>query len=269
MSTKIHPTAVVDPAARIADTAVVGPLCVVGPDVQLDDGVELMSHVVVAGHTHIGADTRVFPFASLGQEPQIYGDADKRGRLEIGRDTVIREHVTVNIGSPRQEGLSRIGNACLLMIGAHVAHDCVLGDRVIMANNVALGGHVTVGEQVFIGGLSAVHQRVRIGDHAFIGGMTGVEQDVIPYGMVVGDRGHLEGLNIVGLKRRGFDNETIHRLRNAFRSLFFGQGEWATRIDELNRDFGEDPAVALLLDFLRGNTDRNILKPRYRLSDAA
>ena len=197
--TNIHPTAVVDPKAEIASTALIGPYCVVGPDVRLGESVELLSHVAVAGRTTIGDGTRIFPFASIGHRPQDLKYRGEPSTLDIGKNNQIREHVTMNPGTEGGGMVTRVGNDCLFMASAHVAHDCILGDNVIMANNATLAGHVTVGEFAFLGGLSAVHQFVRIGKHAMIGGMSGVEGDVIPFGTVIGNRAHLNGLNIVGL----------------------------------------------------------------------
>jgi len=223
----IHPTAVIEPGARLAESARVGPYCVVGSEVELQDGVELVSHVVVAGRTVVGADTRIFPFASIGHRPQDLKYQGEKSRLEIGRRYIVREHVTMNPGTSGGGMLTRVGDGCLFMVGAHVAHDCRLGDDVIMANNATLAGHVAIGDYAILGGLSAVHQFVRIGKHAMIGGVTGVERDVIPYGQVVGDRARLVGLNIVGLQRRGFSREQVQALRTAYQMLFGEAGTLA------------------------------------------
>jgi len=260
--TMVHPTAVVDAAARLGDNVRIGPFCVVGPDVVLGDGVELKSHVVVEGRTRLGDGVRVYPFASLGHAPQDLKYSGEPSALVVGAGTVVREHVTMNPGTEGGGMLTEVGENCLVMVGAHVAHDCRLGNHVILANNATLAGHVRVGDFAILGGLSAVHQFVRIGEHAFIGGMTGVEQDVIPYGMVTGERGHLSGLNLVGLKRRGFDREAIHALRAAYRTLFNGDGEMAGRIDRVAQRYGEAVPVRQLLAFLGDGSDRKVLKPR-------
>ncbi len=262
MTVFVHPTAVVDPAASVGDGVSIGPLCVVGGEVVLEDGVELLSHVVATGRTRIGAGTRIHPFAVLGTAPQDVGYRGESSAIVIGRDCVIREHVTINPGTARGRLETRIGDRCFLMVGSHVAHDCILGDRVIMANNATLAGHVTVGRDVILGGLTAVHQFVRIGDHAFIGGMTGVERDVIPFGMVVSERGHLAGLNLVGLRRRGFDHAEIHKLRAAFRTLFHGDGEWTGRLDHVAAAYGDVAAVRQVLEFIRADSRRKILQAR-------
>ena len=222
--TGIHPTAVVEKGAELGVGVQVGPFCCVGPHARLADGVELKSHVVVEGHTEIGANTRVFPFASLGTQPQDLKYKGEVSRLVIGANNVIREHVTMNPGTEGGGLETRVGNNCLFMVGAHVAHDCQLGDHIILVNNATLAGHVGIEDFAIVGGLSAVHQFVRIGRHAMIGGMTGVTQDVIPYGSVTGNRAKLEGLNLVGLKRRNFDRETIHALRQAYRLIFAQEG---------------------------------------------
>ena len=262
MTGAIHPTAVVDPAATLGDAVSIGPFCVVGPQVSLGDGVRLESHVVVEGKTAIGGGTRIFPFASIGHIPQDLKFHGEESRLEIGRDCTIREHVTMSPGTSGGGMLTRVGDNCLIMVGAHVAHDCLIGDHVILVNNATLGGHVEIGDHAILGGLSAVHQFVRIGEHAFIGGMAGVEQDVIPFGMVVGERGHLNGLNLVGLKRRGFDRQAIHGLRQVYRTLFQGDGELADRVDAVARSHGEDGPIGQLLEFLRQSGKRGVVQPR-------
>ncbi len=258
----IHPTAVVEDGAAIAPGATVGPFCVVGAEVVLDDGVELVSHVAVAGRTTIGPGTKVWPFASIGHQPQDLKYAGEASSLEIGSGNMIREHVTMNPGTSGGGMLTRVGNGGLFMMGAHVGHDCMLGDHVIMANNATLAGHVEVGDHAFLGGLSAVHQFVRIGTSAMIGGMTGVEKDVIPFGMAIGNRADLGGLNLVGLKRRGFDRDTIHALRTAYRELFYGEGSLQQRapgVAEAHPDVG---AVRELIDFVLADTARSFCTPR-------
>ena len=257
----IHPTAVVEPGARIAETARVGPYCVVGPEVELQPGVELVSHIAVAGRTVVGAETRIFPFASIGHQPQDLKYQGERSRLEIGRRNVVREHVTMNPGTRGGGMLTRVGDGCLFMVGAHVAHDCRIGDNVIMANNATLAGHVTVGDFAILGGLSAVHQFVRIGKHAMIGGVTGVERDVIPYGQVVGDRARLVGLNIVGLQRRGFSREQVQALRTAYQMLFGEAGTLAERVDEVARQFSDEP-VRDIVEFIRADSQRGLCRPQ-------
>ena len=264
MAQSIHPTAVVDPAATLGDAVTIGPYSVVGSGVTLKDSVRLESHVVIEGNTVIGEGTRIFPFASIGHIPQDLKFHGEKSRLEIGAHCSIREHVTISPGTEGGGLLTRIGDHCHIMIGAHIGHDCLIGSHVILVNNATLGGHVEIGDHAILGGLSAVHQFVRIGEHAFVGGLTGVEQDVIPYGMVVGERGYLNGLNLVGLKRRGFDRETIHTLRRVYRILFDGEGdgELAGRIESVAGDHGEDGPIGQLLVFLRESGKRGVVQPR-------
>ena len=258
----IHPTAVIEPGARLAETVRVGAFCVVGPEVELQDGVELVSHVVVAGRTVIGAETRIFPFASIGHQPQDLKYRGEKSRLEIGRRNIVREHVTMNPGTTGGGMLTRVGDGCLFMVGAHVAHDCWLGDNVIMANNATLAGHVAIGDFAILGGLSAVHQFVRIGKHAMIGGVTGVERDVIPYGQVVGDRARLVGLNIVGMQRRGFSREQVQALRTAYQMLFGEAGTLAERVDEVARQFVDVESVRDIVEFIRADSQRGLCRPQ-------
>ncbi|MBX9634406.1 MAG: acyl-ACP--UDP-N-acetylglucosamine O-acyltransferase [Magnetospirillum sp.] len=258
----IHPAAIVDPKARVADTATVGPFCVVGPEVELADGVELLSHVVVAGHTYVGEGTRIFPFASIGHQPQDLKYKGEPSTLTIGKNCQIREHVTMNPGTEGGGMKTVVGDNCLFMASAHVAHDCILGNNVIMANNATLAGHVVVGDFAFLGGLSACHQFVRIGKHAMIGGMSGVEADVIPFGIVIGNRAHLNGLNIVGLKRRGFSREDIHTLRNAYRLLFAPEGTLQERVSDVAEQFKENLAIMEVVEFIRSDSSRQLCTPQ-------
>ncbi|CAO3355752.1 acyl-ACP--UDP-N-acetylglucosamine O-acyltransferase [Azospirillum melinis] len=262
MTVTIHPSAIVDPAAKLGEGVNIGPFCVVGPDVTLGDGVRLVSHVAVDGRTSIGADTVIYPFASIGHRPQDLKFHGEPSELVIGARNQIREHVTMNPGTEGGGMITRVGDDGLFMMGSHVAHDCVVGDHVIMANNATLGGHVTLGDYVIIGGLSAVRQFVRIGSHAMIGGMSGVENDVIPFGLVMGDRARLAGLNLVGLERRGFKKDDIHALRAAYRMLFGPEGTFAERVDGVGRDFGERALISDVLSFIRAKEARSLCQPR-------
>lgn len=265
--TDIHPTAIVEDGADLGEGVKIGPYSVVGPQVRLGDGVQLESHVVVGGDTTIGANTRIFPFASIGLQPQDLKYKGEASRLEIGCNTVIREHVTMNPGTEGGGMLTKVGNNCLFMVGAHVAHDCRISDSVILVNNATLAGHVELGEFAIVGGLSAVHQFVRIGKHAMIGGMSGVENDVIPYGTVTGNRAHLSGLNLVGLKRRGFDRETIHAMRNAYRLLFAHEGTMDERVKDVAEMFADNEPVMEIVNFIDVGSSRAICQPK--LDDAA
>ncbi len=262
-----HPTAVVAPDAALGDDVAIGPYCVVGADVTLDDGVRLISHAVVEGRTHIGARTTIYPFASIGHRPQDLKYAGEPSRLEVGCDCVIREHVTMNPGTAGGAMLTKVGDHCLFMVGTHVAHDCIIGDHVVMANNATLGGHVIVEDWAILGGLTAVHQFVRIGRHAIVGGMSGVEHDVIPYGSVMGDRARLAGLNLVGLRRRGFDRDTIHDLRRAFRLLFADEGTMAERLTDVAELFGDNEPVMDIVNFIQIDSERSICQPKGDGSD--
>lgn len=263
----IHPTAIVEDGAELGEGVKIGPYCIVGPEVKLGDGVELISHVVVAGVTTVGANTRIFPFASIGHQPQDLKFKGEVSRLEIGCNNMIREHVTMNPGTEGGGLLTKVGNNCLFMMGAHVAHDCQVADNVILVNNATLAGHVEIDEFAIVGGLSAVHQFVRIGRHAMIGGMSGVENDIIPYGSVTGNRAHLQGLNLVGLKRRNFDRDTIHSLRSAYRLLFAQEGTMSERIEDVKELFADNEPVMEIVDFIKSESSRSICQPKQ--DDAA
>jgi UDP-N-acetylglucosamine acyltransferase len=260
--TDIHPTAVVAAGAKIGVDVTIGPFCVVGDDVVLGDGVRLRSHVVVDGRTRIGAGTRVFAFAALGNPPQDLKYHGEPSELVIGDNNTIREHVTMNPGTEGGGMLTSVGDNCLFMVASHVAHDCHIGNNVILANNATLAGHVTVGDFAIIGGLAAVHQFVRIGAHSIVGGMSGIENDLIPYGSAMGERARLRGLNLVGLQRRDFSRDQIHTLRTAYRLLFAAEGTMSERLDDVVRLYGDNEAVHEIIDFIRGETSRAILQPK-------
>ncbi len=256
----IHPSALVDPAAFLGHDVRIGPFCVVGPDVVIEDGVELISHVVVDGHTRIGAEATLFPFCTVGLAPQDMKYNGETTRCEIGARTRIREHCTIHRGTATGRGVTSVGADCMLMAVAHVAHDCSVGDHVIIANNVVMGGHVSIGDHAVIGGSAAIHQFVRIGRAAMIGGVSGVEGDVIPFGSVIGNRARLAGLNVVGLKRRGFEKAAITSLRSAFRSLFKSEGVFAHRLEETRAAFGQDRLVAEVLAFIDAESHRGLIR---------
>lgn len=261
----IHPTAIIDPAAQIAEGCVIGPYCVIGPKVRLDAGVELKSHVVVDGLTHIGEGTVIFPFASIGTPPQDLKFSGEESRLIIGKHNRIREHVTMNPGTKGDHLETRVGDNGLFMVGAHVAHDCQLGNNVILANNATLAGHVHVGDHAIIGGLSAVHQFVRIGAHVMIGGMSGVENDVIPYGLVMGERARLAGLNLIGLERRGFAREDVQTLMKAFKYLFNdSDGTLAQRLDHIRDEYTDHQLVQDVITFASQEKTRPLCQPKAR-----
>lgn len=263
MTSSIHPSAVVESGAIIGEGTSIGPYCVIGAEVKLGRNVVLHSHVCVAGNTEIGDNTQIFPFASLGHAPQDLKFKGEKSRLVIGKNNTIREHVTMNPGTEGGGMLTKVGDNCLFMVSTHVAHDCMLGNQVIMANNATLAGHVHVGDGAVIGGLSAVHQFVRIGAGAMIGGMSGVESDVIPYGSVVGERAWLAGLNLVGLKRRKLERSDIHALRNAYKHLFLSdEGTLAERAEQVRAEHGTVAVVAEVLRFMGAQTSRKMLMPR-------
>ncbi|MEM9060149.1 MAG: acyl-ACP--UDP-N-acetylglucosamine O-acyltransferase [Pseudomonadota bacterium] len=258
----IHPTAIVEDGATLGADVKIGPYSVIGPDVVLGDGVELMSHVVVAGHTKIGDETRIWPFASVGHRPQDLKYAGEKSYLEIGARNMIREHVTLNPGTEGGGLVTRVGNGNLFMMGSHVGHDCQVGDSCVLANNATLAGHVEIGDFAILGGLSAVQQFSRIGMHVMVGGMSGVEKDVIPFGSVIGNRAHLGGLNLIGLKRRGFDRDTIHALRSAYREIFSGDGHLMDRAAEAADRYASIEAVQEITSFILADPGRNFCTPR-------
>lgn len=258
----IHPTAIVDGGAKLGDGVRIGPYCIVGENVEIGDQVELVSHVVIDGHTRIGARAKIYPFASLGHAPQHLKFAGDAGTLVIGSDAVIREHVTMNPGTPFGGMETRVGDHCYFMVATHVAHDCQVGSHVVFANNATLAGHCQVGDYAILGGLAAVHQWVRIGQYAFIGGTSGVENDVIPFGSVLGNRAYLGGLNIVGLKRHGFGREQIHTLRQAYRLLFSNEGTLAERVEDVASLFPDHSLVQEVVEFIRNGSDRALCMPR-------
>ncbi len=257
----VHPTAIVDPRAELAAGVEVGPYAVIGPHVRLMDGVRVAAHAVIDGRTVIGAGSQIFPFASIGQIPQDLKYKGEPSELAIGANNTIREYVTMNPGTTGGGMVTRVGSHCLFMVGVHIAHDCKVGDHVVMANNATLAGHVEVGDWAFFGGLCAVHQFARVGRHAMIGGMSGVEHDVIPYGSVMGNRARLAGLNIVGLKRRGFTREQIHTLRTAYRLLFAQEGTMAERLSDVEEIYHDNEVVMEIVAFIRADSSRAICQP--------
>lgn len=261
----IHPTAIVEDGAVIGADVDIGPFCVVGAGARLGAGVRLISHVTVDGTTLVGARTIAYPGAALGGPAQIRGDHAPGARLEIGEDCVIREHVTMNLGSSRQNGLTKVGARGYFMAYSHIGHDCLVGDDVTFANGAALGGHVTVGDGVIMGGLSAVQQFGRVGRGAMIGGVTGVNTDVIPYGIAAGDHAELGGLNLIGLKRRGLSRASINAMRAAFRLIFLEtEGSMADRARRAKTRWSEVAEIAEIADFILAPAKRAICGARRR-----
>jgi UDP-N-acetylglucosamine acyltransferase len=258
---EIHPTAVVEDGARLADGVKIGPFCHVTHEVMLGEGVELVSHVAVAGRTSVGARTRIFPFASIGHQPQDLKYHGEPSTLTIGADCLLREGVTMSPGTEGGRMETIVGDRCTFLANSHVGHDCRIGNNVICSNNVMLAGHLTVGDYAGIGGGAAVIQFTRIGAHAYLGGMSGLENDLIPYGMALGNRAHLSGLNIVGLQRRGFSRDDIHSLRRAYRALFADEGTLVERAEDVEKEFKDHPIVAEILAFIRTRGKRGLCVP--------
>lgn len=250
----------IDPTARVASEAVIGegvsigPYCVVGPHAVIGEDCRLIAHVHVTGHTSIGPRTKLYPFASVGTPPQSVKYRGGPTRLLIGADCDIREGVTMNTGTEDDRGITEVGDRCCLMVGSHVGHDCRVGNDVTFANNVVLGGHVSIGDHVVFGGQAAVRQFVRIGEGAMVVGLSGVRADVIPFGLVQGPLADLIGLNVVGMRRRGFSKADIHRLRRAYQALFFGSGTFRDRLERVAAQNGDDLLVAKIVAFVRAGT---------------
>lgn len=257
----IHPTAIVDGSAVLADDVVIGPWCTVGPGVTLAEGVHLISHVVIQQDTTVGARTVIHPFAVIGGDPQHNGYKGEPVRLEIGSDNSIREHATFNRGTPLGSGVTRVGSNGLFMTGAHVGHDAVVGDNVVMANQATLGGHARIGDRVFLGGLCAVHQNGRVGQGAIVGGLAAVTRDVIPYGSAWGNHARLHGLNLIGLKRKGYGKDAVRRLLAAFRDLFEGEGVFADRLTRVEADYADLPEIMEIVAFIREDAKRPLCLP--------
>jgi UDP-N-acetylglucosamine acyltransferase len=258
----IHASAVVDKDAIIGRDCRIGPFCIIGPDVVLGEGVVLHSHVAIAGRTSIGARTQLYPFASIGHPPQDLKYKGEPSTLAIGADCLIREGVTMNPGTEGGGMKTVVGDRCTFLANAHVGHDCMVGNNVIFSNGVMIAGHCTVGDFVIIGGGAGVIQFARLGPHSFVGGMSAVENDLIPYGMAVGNRAHLSGLNIVGLQRRGFSRDDIHSLRRAYRLLFADEGTLKERMEDVAAEYNDNPIVTEIVAFVRAGGKRSLCTPR-------
>ncbi len=256
----IDKSSVVDPKAKISNNVKIGPFCYVGPNVELNENVELVSNVHIEGYTKIGKGTRVFPFASIGTQPQDLKFKGEKNSLDIGENNLIREYVTINPGTEGGGSKTKIGNNCLFMISSHVAHDCKIGNNVIIANNVPLGGHVTIEDSVVIGGNSAVQQFTRIGRLAMIGGMTGVLKDVIPFGLSIGNRNHLQGLNLIGLRRKKYDNQKIMGLSKAYKEIFTSKN-LHENLTKINSEHKGNELVNEVITFIEKDKKRPICSP--------
>ncbi|MDH2326210.1 acyl-ACP--UDP-N-acetylglucosamine O-acyltransferase [Cereibacter sp. SYSU M97828] len=257
----IHPSAIVDPAAKIGEGCEIGPFAVIGPEVTLGAGVVVKSHAVVTGWTEIGDDTVIFPFAVVGEVPQDLKYKGERTRLIVGKRCRIREGATLNLGTEGGGGVTQVGDDCLMMTGSHVGHDAIVGNRVILANQAAVAGHCILGDDVIVGGLSGIHQWVRVGRGAIIGAVTMVTNDVLPHGLVQGPRGELDGLNLVGLKRRGVSRPEITALRAGYQMLAQGEGTFLDRARRLHDETDSDH-VREMTDFILAATDRSFLTPK-------
>jgi UDP-N-acetylglucosamine acyltransferase len=260
----IDSSARVASGAQIADDVEIGPFCTVGPGVELRAGVRLISHVNLAGRTTVSERTVIYPFASLGTPPQSNAYRGGDTRLMIGSDCRIREGVTINTGSEDGGGVTTVGDRCFLMANSHVGHDCAVGNDVIFANGALLGGHVHIGTHVFIGGNTAVHQNVHVGESAMLGGCSGITRNVIPFGFAFGPKAALVGINVVGLKRRGFSGQDSHRLRRAYRMLFLGPRRFTDRLATAIAEFGDDALVGKVLAFISQSGSRGLMKPKSK-----
>jgi UDP-N-acetylglucosamine acyltransferase len=256
----IHNSSVISKKAEIGNNVKIGPFCNIGDFVKLDDGVELISNIHIEGNTRIGSETKVFPFACIGTSPQDLKYKDEPNSLEIGKRNTIREYVTINPGTLGGGGKTIIGNDCLFMISSHIAHDCKVGNNVIIANNVPLGGHVEIEDSVIIGGNSAVQQFTRIGRLAMIGGMTGVLKDVIPFGLSIGNRNFLQGLNLIGLRRKNYENKKIMELSKAYDEIF-SSNKLHENLSKINGEYKNNELVNEVVDFIEKDKKRAICTP--------
>ena len=259
----IHPTAVIEDSVKLGKNISIGAYSVIGGSSEIGDDCVIYNSVSITGNTKIGRGNKIFPFASIGTAPQDLKYNDEPTSLEIGDNNTIREHVTINLGTVTGNNKTVVGSNCLFMVGSHVAHDCIVGNNVILANNATLAGHVVVGDFAIIGGLSAIHQFVRIGEHAMVGGMSGIEADVIPYGNAYGERASLQGLNVVGLRRRNFDRAAVSNLRSAFDELFkSSEGNLKQRVKTLKDSYLSNAEVMQIIDFITDAEDRAICQPK-------
>ena len=261
MTNKIHPTAIIGAEVKLGKNIYIGPYCIIDGNVQIGDDCRLESHITISGNSVIGNNNHIFPFAVIGAEPQDLKFKGEASQLIIGDNNIIREHVTIHLGTEKGGMLTKIGDNCLLMVATHIAHDCLLGNNVILANNATLAGHVIVEDFAIIGGLSAIQQFVKIGKYAIIGGMSGVENNVIPYGLIMGERANLAGLNIVGLKRHEFSRADINALRQCYKILFVNKDiVFKDRIKIAQQEFADNATVSLLIEFVK--QENQICQPK-------
>ena len=259
----IHNSSIVDGKAKIGKNVKIGPFCYVGPDVTLNENVELISNIHIEGKTSIGNGTKIFPYASIGTQPQDLKYNNEENSLTIGEKNIIREYVTINPGTSGGGSKTIIGNECLFMISSHIAHDCKIGNNVIIANNVPLGGHVTIEDSVIIGGNSAVQQFTRIGRLAMIGGMTGVLKDVIPFGLSIGNRNYLQGLNLIGLRRKKYENQKIMGLDKAYKEIFSSKN-FHENLSKINGEYKDNELVKEVINFIEKDKKRAICSPENK-----
>jgi len=256
----IHKTAIIDSRAKISNNVNIGPYTVIGPNVEIDEGTEVQSHVNIVGNTKIGKNNKIYPFASIGNDPQDLKFKGEKTTLEIGENNKIREYVTINPGTEGGGSITKVGNNCLFMVSSHIAHDCYVGDNVILANNVPLGGHAHIGNNAIIGGNSAVQQFTRVGKFAMIGGMCGVVRDVIPYGIAHGNRSILQGLNLIGLRRKNIPNKEILSLSEAYKIIFKNEN-LTENLSNLSNDLRKNELVSEVVDFIEKDKKRPICTP--------
>ena len=256
----IHKTAIVDKKAKISEKAIIGPYSIVGPHVEIDEGTEIQSHVNITGNTIIGSNTKIFPFASIGTNPQDLKYKGEKTKLDIGSNNIIREHVTINTGTDGGGGITKIGSNNLIMIGAHIAHDCIIGNNVVIANSAAIAGHAQISDDVIIGGNCGIQQFIRIGRMAMIGGMSGVSRDVIPYGLSFGNRNYLEGINLVGLRRKKVSNKEILALSQAYKEIFKTKS-LHENLTKLSESLKINNYVREVIDFINHDKKRPICTP--------
>ena len=259
----IHKTAIIDSKAKVSSTANIGPYCVIGPNVQIDENVIIHSHVNISGYTKIGKENKIYPFASIGNDPQDLKYKGEKSELVIGNNNIIREYVTANPGTSGGGSVTKIGSNNLLMIGVHIAHDCIIGNNIVVANNTAIAGHAEIGDDVIIGGNSGVQQFSRVGKMAMIGGMTGISRDVIPYGLSFGNRNYLSGINLIGLRRRNVPNKDILTLSEAYKEIFKTE-QLHDNLSKLNGEFKDNSYVKTVVDFINKDKKRPICTPFSR-----
>ncbi|MEO0328805.1 MAG: acyl-ACP--UDP-N-acetylglucosamine O-acyltransferase [Pseudomonadota bacterium] len=262
MSFNIHPSSVVEDGAEIGDECIIGPFCHIGEKVRLGAQSILHSHVALHGNTSIDEGAKIFPFASIGHEPQDLKYSGEDTALDIGKNCTIREGVTMNPGTAGDLGKTIVGDNCVFLANSHVAHDCQIGNGVILSNAALIAGHCKVGNHVIVGGGAGVHQFCRIGDNAFIGGLAGIENDIIPFGLALGNRANLGGLNLIGMKRAGIDRDSIHNTRKAYKILFSKDGNISENLKKINSEFPDDAVVQIIVSFIEASTDRSLCTPR-------